>query len=96
MSSFSLIFPEYFADYEGEVKSKGYFSDAMLDVSGKRFRLKFYDLARLSQEIESELEGNRYFFESNILVVKYVTRADMEDAVNRFVQSGQLGLLLPE
>lgn len=96
MSSFSFALPADFADYEWEVTAKGCFSEARVTVSGKHYRLNFYDVARLGQEIESELERGGVFFEPNLLIVRSVTRSDMERAVEHLVQSGQVALLTSE
>jgi hypothetical protein len=82
MSSFALLLPRDFDDYEWEVRAKGFFSEARLSVSGTRYRLNFYDCVRLSQEIESELQRGRVFFEPNLVVVSSVTRSDMERAAD--------------
>lgn len=96
MSSFFLSLPADFADYEWEVKAKGWFSEAWLIASGQRYRLNFYDVVRLSQEIESELDRTGVFFEPNLVIVKTVTRSDMERAAELLTQSGQVASLIPE
>jgi hypothetical protein len=96
MSSFSFVLPSDFADYEWEVTAKGYFFDAQMTVSGKRYRLNFYDDVRLGQEIESELERVGVFFEPNLVIVRSVTRVDMERAAERLMQSGRVASLTPE
>ncbi|MDP3638828.1 MAG: hypothetical protein Q8R51_15725 [Azonexus sp.] len=96
MSSFSFVLPADFADYEWEVTAKGCFSEARMTVSGKHYRLNFYDAVRLGQEIESELERGEVFFEPNLVIVRSVTKADMEQAAEQLVQSGQVALLTPE
>lgn len=96
MSNVSLVLPADFADYEWEVTAKGCFSEARVTVSGKYFRLNFYDATRLSQEIESELDRGGVFFEPNLLVVRSVTRLAMEQVVEHLVQSGQVASLIPE
>lgn len=89
MSNFSFVLPIDFADYEWEVTSKGCFSEAQLSIAGKNYRLNFYDAVRLGQEIKSGLESGGIFFESNLIVVRSVTRAEMARAVEQLVQSGQ-------
>ena len=96
MQSFALVLPSDFDDYEWEVKAKGFFSEARLSVSGKRYRLTFYDPVRLSQEIEDELKRGELFFESNLVIVSSVTRSDMERAVESLMKSGQDAFLIAE
>jgi len=96
MLSFALILPGDFDDYEWEVKAKGFYSEARLSVSGKRYRLTFYDPARLSQELEAALKRAELFFESNLVIVNSVTRSDMERAAEGLIKSGQEAFLIAE
>ncbi|SEK81452.1 hypothetical protein SAMN05216359_103187 [Roseateles sp. YR242] len=96
MSSHSLTLPSDFADYEWEVAAKGWFSEALITVAEKQYRLNFYDSTRLGQEIESELENGRVFFEPNLVIVRSVTRAEMERAAEQLAQSGLVASLKPE
>jgi hypothetical protein len=96
MPSFALVLPGDFDDYESEVKAKGFFSEARLSVSGKRYRLSFYDPVRLSQEIESELRRGELFFDSNVVVVNSVTRSDMERAAEALMKSSRDAFLIAE
>jgi len=86
MSSFTLVLPEDFHDYEWEVEAKGYFTEAKLSASGKNYRLNFFESVRLQQEIKSDLERVGVFFEPNLVVVSSVTRANMERAAEVLVQ----------
>lgn len=61
MTSFALVLPRDFDDYEWKVKAKGFFSEARLSISGKQYRLNFYNCFRLNQEIESELQQGSGF-----------------------------------
>jgi hypothetical protein len=94
--SFSFDLPADFADYEWEVTAKGCFFEARLTVCGKHYRPSFYDVLRLGQEIESDLERGDAFFAPNLVIVRSVTRSDMERAVEQLVQSGQVASLTPE
>jgi hypothetical protein len=96
MTDYNLSFPEDFDDYEWEVTVKGCFSEAFLTVAGIRYRLNFYDATRLQQEIESALESGAIFFEPNLLVIKVVDKAKIEEAAELFVRSGQARFLSPE
>ena len=96
MSSCLLVLPADFDEYEWEVKSKGWFAEARLNVSGKRYRLNFYDPVRLGQEVDDELQRGRVFFEPNLVIVQSVTRSEMEKAAELMTQSGQASSLIPE
>ncbi len=96
MSSFSFELPADFADYEWEVEVKGWFSEATMVVSGKRYRLNFYDAVRLGQSIEGELQNGDYFFEPNLVVVKSVTGSNMRQAAELLAKSDVTKFLVPE
>lgn len=96
MADYNLSLPEDFGDYEWEVTAKGCFSEAFLTVAGIRYRLNFYDAIRLQQEIESALGSGEMFFEPNLLVIKAVDKAKIEEAAELLVRSGQARFLLPE
>jgi acyl dehydratase len=94
--SFSFDLPADFTDRELEWEAKGYYSNARMIVSGRHYRLSFYDPVRLGQEIQSEVERGSIFFEPNLVVVKSVTRADMERAAEFLALSGQAASLAAE
>lgn len=96
MSIYSFSLPGDFSDYEWEVVAKGCFSGTLMTVAGKQYRLNFYDAVRLRQEIESEFENGRVFFESNLVIVRKVTKEEMERAVEQLVQSGLVASLAAE
>lgn len=96
MTDFLLVLPADYDDYAWEVQAKGCFADALLTVAGRRYRLNFYDPTRLNQEIESELERGVAFAEPNLVIVRTVTRSDMEQAAEMLVRSGQANTLMPE
>jgi len=96
MSAYSLVLPADFADHEWEVSAKGCFPNAPVVIGRKRYRVNFYDAVRLGQEIESGLESGRVFFEPNLVIVRSVTRAEMEAAMDQLVQFGQVTSLTPE
>jgi hypothetical protein len=96
MHDYSLTLPADFGDYEWEVTVKGCFSEAFLTIGEIRYRLNFYDAIRLQQEIESALESGMMFFEPNLLVIKAVDKAKIEEAAELLVRSGQVRFLLRE
>jgi len=96
VSGFTFILPDDFDDCEWEATAKGWCPGARLIVLGKSYCLTFYDAVRLGQTIQSELEGGRSFFEPNLVVVRAVTRAEMERAAEWLVQSGQVAFLVEQ
>ena len=96
MTKHSLDFPQGYDDYAFEVESKGWFGEARLSFLGRQYRLNFYDPVRLGQDIDSEIQRGHLFFEPNLVVVQSLTRPNMESAVARLVESGQVSLLIAE
>jgi hypothetical protein len=96
MSDHRMTFPGDFDDYAWEVEAKGWFSGAILSVAGKDYTLNFYDPVRLGQAIQGELQRGSAFCEPNLVVVKAVTRSEMEGAAREIVKSGQVSSLLVE
>jgi hypothetical protein len=96
MSRFLFDLPEEFADHELEVEAKGWFSGARLTVSGKQYHLTFYNPVRLGQEIESELERGGVFFEPNLVIVRSVTRTNMERAAALLAEPSRVASLVEE
>ncbi len=88
--NFSFDVPADFADYAWEVIAKGYYPAARMTVSGKQYRLNFYDAVRLNQEILSELEHGGVFFEP-IWWLSHLLRGKLaEHAAQQLVLSGHV------
>jgi len=96
LKNHSLEFPKGFDDYASELESKGWFSEARLSFLGKKYRLSFYDPARLGQEVDADIQRGGVFFEPNIVVIPSLTRSNMEDAVAQLVESGGVNSLIAE
>lgn len=89
MSIVNLEFPPGFDEYEWEVESKGWFQGVVAVIDGRRYELTFYERTRLLQDIEEELARGPEFFEANMIVVRSLTRAQMEAAVASIVAAGR-------
>lgn len=96
VSEYVIKLPDDFDAYAWEVEAKGWFADARVSLSGKEYRLAFYDPVRLAQEIASEHENGCVFYEPNLIVVKTVTQSAMQHAVDDLVKSGRVNSLFPE
>lgn len=96
MAEYVLEFPDYFDAYAGEIKAKGCFGDAVLAVSGRRYRLNFYDPVRLAQTIEDHVKKGEAFFEVNLVVVEATTRSHMENAAAQLVRSQEVANLVAD
>jgi hypothetical protein len=88
--SFTLHLPHDFDDYEHEVEAKGYFSEAILEVNEQKYKLTFYDLVRLEQDVSETLRTTPVFTEKNLLIVPSVTRKDMLNASEYLVQTATI------
>ncbi len=96
MISFTLELDESFDKYAWETEAKGWFPNAVAIVDQRRYRVTFYDSARLAQDIADELKTAQVFFESNLVVVPSVTRQNMEHAIRAIVSTGRHLDMMPE
>lgn len=92
-SAFQLHLPDDFDAYAWEVEAKGWYPDAILIFDGKRYVLNFYDAMRLAQSVEGDVSQDSLFFEPNVIVIPVVTRAAMEQATAKLVNSGRFKAL---
>ncbi len=82
MTAYRLVFPDYFDNRAAEIEAKGYFADVTIEAGGLQYRPVFYDPTRLAQTIDDELRiGTPANTEPNVVVVKRITRLDIELAV---------------
>jgi hypothetical protein len=95
MTEHRVEFPEGFEGYAWEVEAKGWFQGAVAIIDGRRYLLTFYDPTRLSQDIKEELSQGAGFFEPNLIVVRSVTRAQIESSVAAIVATGRHNALTP-
>lgn len=77
-----LVLPEGFADFAWEVEAKGVLADVEVRVAGRVAQVTFYDPDRLQQDIESELRAGRNLVVNRLVVVRRVSVAEMQAAVN--------------
>jgi len=94
--NYELELPSDFTDYEWEVESKGWFDNVGLSFNGKRYKLSFYDPARLNQEAEDEIYSSSYFFEQNLIVIRSVNAKNMRTAIENLISAGQVTQLRSE
>jgi hypothetical protein len=86
MSDIAIQYPPDFDLEESLYEAKGRLP-VSVRVDGRTHRVCFYDPVRLAQDIETELESDTFFFESNVVVVPAVTRNSIEAAVERLARS---------
>jgi len=89
-------FPAYFDEHSTEIEAKGYFDDLTVDVGDVRYKPLFYDTARVRQEYEDHLAGGAAaFVEPNLVIVRKVTSATIEAAIDELARAG-FRALVPE
>lgn len=94
--SYTITFPDYFDDYAAEIEAKGYFADVIVDADGLQYKPVFYDTVRFRQEYEDHLaSGAAAFAEPNVVVVRAVTRDQVEAAVAELART-RFAVLTPE
>ena len=91
----SLWLPDDFDSYAWEVESKGCFFEAILFVNNQTYQISFYDPIRLIQEIKDDIDCTGVFFERNLVVVRSVTRTNMQEAVDMLINSSRHSYLVP-
>ena len=89
---YTLVLPTYFDAWEGEIEAKGFFADALIEVSGQRYRPVFYSHFRFSQELADWLASNHAFSERNVVILREVNRATIEAAVAELSSTGFHGI----
>jgi hypothetical protein len=81
--------------YEAELK--GYYGDVVVELpSGKQYRVRFYDAARIAQDLDREQKsGDICIAEPGIIIVPRVNRHYMEQAIFKSFENGYFEHLLP-
>ncbi|CQR55433.1 hypothetical protein [Paenibacillus riograndensis] len=73
------------AEFEGN--SKGYRNDVYVEVLNKLFNIKVYDIVRLQQDFELELETYGYYsVEPNLILGKEVSKEEIEFVVRKLYE----------
>ncbi|MFD0895086.1 hypothetical protein KBB96_00980 [Luteolibacter ambystomatis] len=91
--SYTLVWPDGFDEDGCLIESKGWFNGLEIHIGDNRFRPVFYDPVRLSQEISDELLRDGIFSEPGLIVIASVTRMNIEAAIARMAESGELSRL---
>jgi hypothetical protein len=94
MTAYELKWPADFDEYAWEVESKGWFSDVTISARGRSIKPAFYDPSRLEQEIADEIADQGLFSERDLIVLEKVTKANIENAIEKLASSGKLEELL--
>ncbi|WP_017692558.1 hypothetical protein [Paenibacillus sp. PAMC 26794] len=79
MDEIKVFFLEDTELAEYEAISKGYRNDVIVTVSDILYRVHVYDIVRLQQDFESELDNYGYYsIESNLVLVKEVSKENIQ------------------
>jgi hypothetical protein len=92
VSTYELIYPDGYEERSWEYKAKGWVSGVVLSYKGEEYVLNVYELERLRQDIEDELQGSPVFFESNLIVVSSVDKSSIQAAIERLIGRGEIGI----
>lgn len=81
---------------EWEGKSKGYRNDVYVKVGNKLFNIKVYDMVRLQQDYELEIQTYGYYsIEPNLVLVKDVSKEEIEFVVRRLFEQNYFENIQP-
>ena len=70
------------------IEEKGWFAGAAIETDIRRYDFVFYDLDRLKQEVDGQLQSASFYFEANLLIVKAVRKEVIVRSLNELVVSG--------
>ena len=82
---------------EFEASSKGYRSDIFVKtVSGALYQVNVYDIVRLKQDFESEIDSDAYYaIEPNLILVKEVVLSQIKFTIEKLVKQKFFDCLKP-
>lgn len=81
---------------EFESISKGYRQDVYVKINSNWYNINVYDIVRLQQDFESEIEECRYYsIESNLVLVSEVSRDNIIFTVQKLVKQKYFEELKP-
>jgi hypothetical protein len=61
---------------------KGYLEGVQLSADGRKVVLNFYDIARLTQDTDNDVQESGFFYMQNVVIVESVTRENIEAAAH--------------
>lgn len=81
---------------EFESISKGYRQDVYVKINSNWYNINVYDIVRLQQDFESEIEESRYYsIESNLVLVSEVSRDNIIFTIQKLVKQKYFEELKP-
>lgn len=89
MSNFTVIFTDDTELAEYEAVNKGYRNDVFVKIQEDYFNLRVYDIVRLKQDFESEVEEYGYYSaEPNLVLVTEVTKDNVLKIISQLYEDG--------
>ncbi|MFC5404420.1 hypothetical protein [Cohnella soli] len=89
MSNFTVIFTDDTELAEYEAINKGYRNDVFVKIQEDYFNLRVYDIVRLKQDFESEVEEYGYYSaEPNLVLVTEVTKDNVLKIISQLYEDG--------
>jgi len=92
-----LVFPYGFDDRDKiEASDRGCFGPVIVELTGAKYAMTFYDPTRLTQDLQSvSRSGATHFAEPGLVILSEVTEANMHAAVKALEKDGFFEHLRP-
>lgn len=96
MDNFTVIFTDNTELAEYEAVNKGYRNDVLVKIQEDYYNLRVYDVVRLKQDFDSEVEEYGYYStEPNLVLVTEVTSENVIKIISRLYDDGYFHHLKP-
>lgn len=96
MSDFTVIFTDDTELAEYEAVNKGYRNDVFVKIQEDYYNLKVYDIVRLKQDFDSEVEAYGYYSaEPNLVLVTEVSTDNVMKIIAQLYEDGYFHHLKP-
>lgn len=87
--SYRIIYEDNTEIAEYEAINKGYRKDVIVIVDDRKYKLYITDMDRLHQDFDSEIEDyGIYQNEPNTIIVKEVSKDEIEKTINNLISEG--------
>ena len=96
MEKIEVYFLDDSESAEFEAIQKGYRLDVYIKVEQRYYNVRVYDLIRLKQDFDDEVESDGYYFiEPNLILVKEVNREEIKYTVYNLYKQRYFDYLKP-
>jgi len=87
MDTIKITYPNWYDELaEFEHEEKGYLEGVELSTNVHKAVLNFYNIARLTQDADNDVQNRGFFYMKNIVIVESVTRENIEASARRIVK----------